>query len=260
MPQGLAHRALGAARQRRQVLKMLLLLAGTGAIGWNTRQYTGLGNLWADYRTGVGEQRQVTLADGSQIELNTDTSIDVRLDGQQRLLRLLKGEILVRTGKDAAARPFFVETAQGRVQALGTVFSIRQLAGTTRVGVLEDQVRIEPQASQAGNRIVSAGHAADFSQDGIAADRHYSGTEAAWVQGQLIVLDARLGDVINELARYRQGVMACDERAGRLRVSGTFQLHATDAVLANLQASLPITVTHFTRYWVSIKLRHSNTG
>lgn len=259
MPQGLAHRALGAAQQRRHVLKMLLWLAGTGAIGWNARQYTSVGNLWADYRTGVGEQRLLTLADGSEVQLNTDTCIDVQMDGRQRLLRLRQGEILVRTGRDSAARPFFVQTAEGRIQALGTLFSIRQLAGTTRVGVLEHQVRIEPQAPTAASRIVAAGHGVDFTEAGIAADRRYPATETAWVHGQLIVLNARLGDVINELARYRPGVMACDEQAGKLRVSGTFQLHSSDAVLANLQASLPIRVTHFTRYWVSVKMRSSST-
>jgi transmembrane sensor len=59
--------------------------------------------------------------------------------------------------------------------------------------------------------------------------------------------------VISELGRYRPGVLHCDPRAARLRVSGTFRLDSTDAVLANLQASLPINVSYFTRYWVSIK-------
>jgi transmembrane sensor len=46
--------------------------------------------------------------------------------------------------------------------------------------------------------------------------------------------------------------LQCDEAAARLRVSGTFRLDSTDAVLANLQAALPISVRYFTRYWVSI--------
>jgi transmembrane sensor len=67
------------------------------------------------------------------------------------------------------------------------------------------------------------------------------------------VLDACLGDVIDELSRYRTGAMQCDQRASRLRVSGAFRLDAIDAVLANLQTSLPIRVSYFSRYWVSIK-------
>lgn len=59
-------------------------------------------------------------------------------------------------------------------------------------------------------------------------------------------------DVLAELGRYRHGVMRCDERAARLRVSGTFRLDALEAVLANLQASQPIAVRWFTPYWVSV--------
>lgn len=80
----------------------------------------------------------------------------------------------------------------------------------------------------------------------------FKSSEVAWTNGQLIVLNARLGEVIDELGRYRSGVLHCDTRARDLRVSGTFRLDSTDAVLANLQASLPIKVRYFTRYWVSI--------
>ena len=67
------------------------------------------------------------------------------------------------------------------------------------------------------------------------------------------MLDARLGDVIDDLARYRPGVLQCDAASAHLRVSGTFRLDSTDAVLANLQATLPIQVNYFTRYWVSVR-------
>ncbi len=82
--------------------------------------------------------------------------------------------------------------------------------------------------------------------------QRYGGVQAAWVDGQLIVLDAQLGEVIDELARYRPGVLHCDPASAGLRVSGTFRLDSTDAVLANLQASLLIQVKYFTRYWVSV--------
>lgn len=59
--------------------------------------------------------------------------------------------------------------------------------------------------------------------------------------------------MIEDLARYRPGVLQCDLASARLRVSGTFRLDSTDAVLANLQATLPIQVKYFTRYWVSVK-------
>jgi len=255
MPAQLTRRALSKPQQRRQVLKLMLTVAGAGYLGWNIRQHTALKNVMADYRTPVGQRRHVELADGSQIELNTDTAIDVVFDNQQRLIRLRDGEILVRTGKLADARPFYVETQEGRIQALGTRFSVRQLKNTTRVGVLEDQVRIMPTSASGVTPLLSAGQGAEFSSQAVSSQRTYAQSAAAWVDGQLIVLNEPLSNVIKELARYRPGVMQCDEQVAKLRVSGAFRLDATDAVLANLQATLPIQVRYFTRYWVSVNRR-----
>lgn len=253
MPREFTHRALSGTQQRRQVLKMLLILASTGYVGWNVQQHTSLKTVWADYRTPVGQRRRIELADGSVIQLNTQSAIDVVFDERQRLIRLREGEILLRTGKRGDRRPFFVETQQGRIQALGTVFSVRQLPNTTRVGVLEDQVSIRTLEHADRELLLSAGESVDFDPYSVGSNHVYRPTEAAWVDGQIVVLDARLGDVIDEISRYRKGVMHCDDAAARLRVSGTFRLDSTEAVLDNLQASLPIQVKYFTRYWVSIK-------
>ncbi|MGV6396156.1 FecR domain-containing protein [Pseudomonas caspiana] len=255
MPAHLTRRALSKPQQRRQVLKLMLAVAGTGYLGWNVKQHTALKNLMADYRTPVGRRQHVELADGSHLELNTDTAIDVEFDGQQRLIRLRDGEVLVRTGKRGDTRPFYVETQQGRIQALGTRFSVRQLPNTTRVGVLEDQVSIMPAAADGVLRLINAGQGAEFTTQAVSPERIYPQTAAAWVDGQLIALNEPLGNVIQELARYRPGVMQCEEQVAKLRISGSFRLDATDAVLANLQAILPIQVRYFTRYWVSVSSR-----
>lgn len=252
LPQDFKRRALNSGQQRRQVLKLLLLATGTGFVGWNLQQHSSLGNVWADYTTRVGQRRNLTLADGSQIQLNTETAIDVSFDATQRLIRLRAGEILIQTGKLGDQRPFFVETRDGRIQALGTRFSVHQLSGSTRVGVLEDRISIQPGEDLGAARILTAGEGADFDRRHVGLTHPFRPSEVAWSNGQLIVLDARLGDVLDELGRYRNGVLQCDDRAQDLRVSGTFRLDSTDAALANLQASLPINVRYFTRYWVSI--------
>lgn len=173
-------------------------------------------------------------------------------DAAQRLIRLRSGEILIQTGKLGDQRPFFVETRNGRIQALGTRFSVHQLSVSTRVGVLEDRVSVQPADLSTTAIILKAGEGADFDSRHIGLIHPFKSSEVAWTNGQLIVLNARLGEVIDELGRYRSGVLHCDTRARDLRVSGTFRLDSTDAVLANLQASLPIKVRYFTRYWVSI--------
>ncbi len=253
LPQDLKRRALNNTGQhRRQVLKLLLLAAGTGFVGWSAQRHTSLGNVWADYKTGVGQRRTISLADGSQIQLNTDSAIDVSFDAAQRLIQLRAGEILIQTGKLGDQRPFYVQTRDGRIQALGTRFSVHQMSSSTRVGVLEDRVSVQPAQSSTAALILKAGEGADFDSRHIGLSHPFQPSDVGWINGQLIVLDARLGDVIAELGRYRSGVLHCDRRARDLRVSGTFRLDSTDAVLANLQASLPINVRYFSRYWISI--------
>lgn len=255
LPREATRRALSAGQQRRQVLKLLTLAGATGYLGWSAKDKVNPAALWAGYRTAVGEHRSIDLADGTRIELNTDTAVDISYDPQQRLIKLLQGEILVSTGKRGDQRPLFVATREGRVQALGTVFSVRQLSTTTRVGVLEDQVRLWPLDASTQDQRLQAGESADFDRRQVSPHRPYAASQAAWVNGQLIVLDTRLGDVIEELERYRPGTLRCDARAASLKVSGTFKVNDSDAVLGNLQATLPISVSYFTRYWVSIKYR-----
>ncbi|MEX5507821.1 FecR domain-containing protein [Pseudomonas paralactis] len=252
LPQDVTRRALSTTQQRRQVLKWMLVLGGSGYLGWSVQNHTSLGNVWADYRTHVGQRRQIELADGTQIDLNTNTAIDVAFDERQRLIRLRDGEVLIHTGKRGEHLPFYVDTRQGRVQALGTRFTVRQLPNSTRVGVLEGRVDLAPGDQPEHHRILTAGESADFDRRNVLTTQRYGDVQAAWRNGQLIVLDARLGDVLDELARYRSGTLHCDQACAGLRVSGTFRLDATDAVLANLKATLPIQVKYFTRYWVSV--------
>jgi transmembrane sensor len=69
----------------------------------------------------------------------------------------------------------------------------------------------------------------------------------------LVAIDWRLGDFITELARYRPGHLSCAPEVAELRVSGAFTVDDSDAVLANLTASLPVRVRSFSRYWVRVE-------
>lgn len=97
MPSPLAHAALNAptSSSRRHALKLLLILGAGSAVTWGLRDKHLLPPLSADYRSPVGQRRKVQLADGSQLQLNTGSAVDVHFNGQQRLIRLLEGEILL---------------------------------------------------------------------------------------------------------------------------------------------------------------------
>ncbi|WP_121381043.1 DUF4880 domain-containing protein, partial [Pseudomonas aeruginosa] len=79
--------------QRRRALKTLLLVLAAGGSAWGLRESGSLQRWSADYATGVGERRRLALADGSRLELNSDTAVDVRFDAGERRLLLLRGEI-----------------------------------------------------------------------------------------------------------------------------------------------------------------------
>src|SRR5690606_7036304 len=107
-----AHAALKAAvLQRRRTLKLLSLFAVTGLAGWSASSIpqvqTMLAGINADYRSSIGEVRDLTLADGTRLWLNTDSALDENYDERIRLVKLRKGEVMISTNPDdrAPARP-----------------------------------------------------------------------------------------------------------------------------------------------------------
>lgn len=207
----------------------------------------------ADYRTPVGERREIVLADGSRLHLNTGTAIDVRFDAGQRLVVLHAGEVHIDTGADrdsSTYRPFLVQTAQGRIRALGTRFGVRLAQDESRVAVTQGAVEITPASG--AQLVVQAGQQARFSQTGVTGPQPLETGAEDWLQGVLRVRDLRLDDFLAELGRYRQGLLRCDPAVGALRVSGVFQLRDTDAVLDSLPDALPVNVLYRTRYWVTV--------
>lgn len=269
VPAALAAPALGAALRaesgaRRAVLRSSAAVLGIGALAWWGWRQPIRQELLADLRTGVGEQRALTLSDGSSLALNTRTAVDVFFGASQRLLTLRAGEILVQTAPDpragggATARPFLVDTAHGRIRALGTRFLARTDDDATRVTVLEKAVEIRPGAASGGDAevVLQAGQQLRFGRGGfegrvlpadVAAD--------AWQHGSLLANDMPLAELLAELGRYRSGVLGCDPAIVDLRISGAFPVPDTDRALAVLAAGLPVRIESRTRYWVRVMPR-----
>lgn len=208
----------------------------------------------ADQRTAVGERRELLLSDQSHLQLNSDTAVDLHFDGQQRLIDLRRGELWVEVAKDPQ-RPFVVRTEHGTVTALGTRFLVRREDGRTRVTVLESAIAARLLEQPEASVRVAAGQQATVFADHVEAPTATGNSDpASWTRGVLKVDDRPLVDVLDELARYRKGVLHYDRQAlAGLRVSGSFPLGDSDAALAALQTSLPIRLQRFTDWIVLIK-------
>ncbi|MGE8047530.1 FecR domain-containing protein [Pseudomonas monteilii] len=250
---GIARPTLSSARaKRREVLKVLSVLLVAGAAGGAVLRDGGVARLMADVRTGVGEQRALRLDDGSQLQLNTDTAVDIRYGTEWRALELLRGEILVQTASDALSRPFSVHTGQGSIRALGTRFTVRCDNDFTRVCVLEHAVEVRSARAIAAVR-VDVGQQLEFSAGKMGNVTPLAAMADAWAREMLIVDDWRLADVVSELQRYRPGYLGCDEAVSGLRLSGAFHLGDIDIVLENLTTTLPVRIRRFSRYWTRVE-------
>ncbi|KGD86859.1 iron dicitrate transport regulator FecR [Achromobacter sp. RTa] len=245
---------------RRAVIRTLASLGVALPAAWlGYRHLAGPGG--EDYRTAVGESRDMVLADGSHVHLNTDTGLDVLYSEHSRLLHLRGGEIYVRTAADrqGRARPFFIETPQGRMRALGTRFVVRQWndgEAMTSLSVQEHRVEVSLHGGGAA-RIVNAGESLSFTASAFKASLPASRNAPGWTRGIIEANNLRLDAFLDELSRYRPGVIRCDPAVAGLRVSGVFRLDDTDAVLAIVAETLGVRVTSRTRYWVTVGARAS---
>ncbi|MFV3129027.1 FecR family protein [Niveispirillum sp. KHB5.9] len=214
----------------------VLLLAGIG--GW---QWPALKPHMADERSAVGELRQVTLSDRSQLVLSSDTALDVALEAGARRIDLLAGEVMAEVAPDPAA-PFTIVTPEMTAQALGTRYSVRREAGTTLVTVLESKVLACARALANQCVTLLPGQRARIGTAGITRLPDIDPALAdAWTQGWLAVEDWPLSDLLAELNRWRARPVRYDPAAlAGLRVSGHYPLNDTDRALAALAASLPV--------------------
>ncbi|MFJ2690965.1 FecR domain-containing protein [Pseudomonas sp. NPDC087336] len=252
VPGSLAAPALrGADRSRRQVLRSVLVLVSAGSLGWLGWQSETSRNLFADFRTAVGERREFRLADGSVLLLNTDTSVNLRFDGHQRVLELLRGEIQVTTAVDPLQRPFKVLTRHAEVLALGTRFIVRSDEQGGGVAVIEKA--IEVRSAGAGSTVrVDAGQSLDFDGHSLGGVRRNDASVGAWQQGSIIAINRPLAELMADLSRYRPGVLRCDPRIAQLKVSGAFPIDDTDLALAALESGFSLRITRYSRYWVDV--------
>ena len=221
-----------------------------------TLPLTGLNDRWfSDYYTAVGEQKTVTLADGSQVMLNTDTAISVAFSATGRKLTLKHGQAVFHVAADRD-RPFEVATDIAVVKALGTVFEVTEQSQTTRIAVQEHAVSVKGlhDKDYTEKARINAGQQAFFDQKSglqsiIAVDTNQS---TAWQRGKLVFKNQPLKEVVAELDRYVHGRIAIvDAQLADLRVSGVFPINDPTATMTMIEQILPVNVTRITP-WLTL--------
>ena len=195
--------------------------------GWAWQQHFS----WQRYETRVGGFSRIVLDDGSVIDLNTNSDVRVRLRGDRREVRLLRGEGRFQVAHDRE-RPFTVAAADTAVRAVGTAFSVR-LRDSEQVDVLvsEGRVAVAPGPLAApGAAEVAAGEAAVVREAQVSVSRvepQALARRMAWTSGRLEFRGESLVEAVEEFNRYnRRQIRLSAESLRELRVGGSFS--ATD--------------------------------
>jgi transmembrane sensor len=246
----------------RSALAASLVLVAIGITFW--LQQRGV------YETAIGEQRSLTLADGSTIELNAQSRVRVHFTAAERSIDLLEGQVLFHVTHDTA-RPFIVHSGAASVRAVGTQFDVDRLSGETVVTVVEGRVAVlpdsllQPASANAVDSSAPSISAPDFALTGPGGARGLLLTAGeqvtltaqatsrptrtdvaaaiAWTQRKLVFASSPLTQVADEYNRYHQKrIVIRDRRLASFLVSGVFSATDSRAFVAFLRAQPNLTV------------------
>lgn len=150
-----------------------------------------------------------------------------------------------RTAKGTVSRQ---QLEDGSLLTLNT----QSAADVTQLDVQQHAVEVLLASAPAQKRIVNAGESLQFSASEFGAVKPLDDESTSWTKDILSFSDKPLGEVIATLTRYRNGVLRCDPAVAGLRLSGTFPLKNTDAILNVIAQTLPVKIQSITRYWINI--------
>lgn len=265
-----AHAAMEASltkkRRNTRVRKlgaMLVVIVTLTLPAWIFFQHYPPAYLLADVRTGTGQWHTQTLADNSTITLNSASAVNFDFDATQRNLELVHGEMLIDVTTDPA-RPFQVKTRHGWIRALGTRFIVNLDNETTTLTMLESKAAVMLHApdrqrqtdNTAETLTLDAGQRVQFS------NRRFSGIETvnireiadAWKFRHLVVENRPLTEVLDELSRYRTGLIHYNTQAlEHMKVSAVLPLDDIDTALYLLTRSFPIQVRKMTPWLIMVE-------
>jgi transmembrane sensor len=184
------------------------------------------------YATEIGGRETITLRDGSQIELNTDSSVRVALSEGGRKVWLDKGEAFFQV-RHNDKRPFVVIASGHRIVDIGTKFTVRRSMQGLSVAVTEGKVKLESSDAKIKPTMLTAGQVAVADAKSVSIVKkpvEVLSTELKWRTGLIEFRYTTLADAAKEFNRYnRNKLVIADEDAAKLTIVGTFGTNDVDA-------------------------------
>ncbi|SDS04840.1 FecR family protein [Pseudomonas prosekii] len=252
LPSALAMASLDRPQpSRRTVIKRAVGAVALVPAAWLISRQLPLDVWSADLRTATGEGKKVQLTDGSSLQLNTASAVDIDLS--KRLLKLVEGEIALNV---PGTKPLTIQTHFGQIVVSQSEVCVRQGASGCKVSVRKGAVQLQPLRGPVFS--LRGGQQVSLRAAGAGNVEPFDVLAPGWRDGVLMAQNQPLGDFLRELSSYRPGVLRWEPELESLRVTGSFRLDDTDRILALLAASLPIEVHSRTRYWVTLLPRKNS--
>lgn len=219
--------------RRRAIAASVAALGASAGVGWWWR------SSGETYVSGVGEMRQLSLADGSSMSLNTATETHVRFTDSQREVLLARGEAHFEVAKDRA-RPFVVRSGNLTVTAIGTAFTVRVDGALTDVTVTEGTVEL---ADGSARRRVTAHQRAVVAAARPVEVRPIADEEAerklAWRSGMVAFNGEPLAEAVAEINRHNRRHIVIDDPALASRpIVGMFRANDIDTFAQTAAAAM----------------------
>lgn len=254
--------ALGVAAQKHRIApnkrttstKFMLPLAMAACLTLSILFSSQLAVLMqGDYATGVGERKTVYFDDGSTAMLNTDSSIAVSMDGPQRRVDLLKGEVYFEVKPDPN-RPFIVQADHSTTRVLGTRFFVHEKSDSDEVKVVSGRVEVSDLRTLKQPLILHDREAVAIDAAGMGETLLLdSALTTSWINGFLVFENVPLESVISQIRRYRTGLVVYKDNALRgLKINGRINLRESDDMLKVLGKNLSVKMTYLTDWLVIV--------
>ena len=200
--------------------------------------------------TARGEQRTVTLRDGTALQLNTGTRLTVSAD--EKRIEIEDGEAYFDVTPQGR-EPFHVLAGRVAIQVVGTEFNVlRRPGGGVAISVPEGRVEVSLPEVDAETYTVTVGQAVEVPAAGSAVRYLRDPSELrrveAWRAGKIELDRTPLVDAVAELSRYAPvSIELADASLEAVPVSGVFRIDRmadVDSLVFALESSLPVAARH----------------
>jgi len=192
------------ARSRSVAVRIAAGLAVLASVGFATQQLTPKAH-YQTYATTVGGRETLRLADGSTVELNTDSVLRIGSQDGERRAWLDKGEAFFQIVHDSA-HPFIVTVGDHRITDLGTKFSVRKKSNAIEVTLVEGKAQLDDTSSSNTKlAVLEPGDVAVATAQGLKLTRQkadFVQASLSWRHDMLTFHHATLAEAAAEFNRY----------------------------------------------------------